>query len=330
MNIDQNELDELLADDTLDKKELKKIKNLLPSEVYQGRCSSCRSLAVRIFAPRKGLDTVEKKEGLKGVMKACNAMKKNQRVLIDTPSFNLILTKGHAEADGFNLTTRRSGGDCHMSVMLTDTPREFMWHFISRLQGIKTACIMNGIRYSEVKDWFDSLDDTKALQIMPSIVNFEKVEDKDNDLRGGPWYILWLDTELIHGGAPRISSKVLNGDLSWDNCVDPIIEKQLELNFFEYSVNSDAIGDAFPDATMRQLSPLYNGSSIYHMVVEPAGRPGELWPMSTTTPKEVQRAHKLCTHLIHTMPERFWLIETSRLNFGGINLKDPRIIKVTA
>jgi hypothetical protein len=310
------ELKDLLDDEDVSKEEKKKIGKLLPNEVWQGMCNKCGKLAIRLFPARRGLKTIEKKEGVKGLMKACESEVKNQRVLISTPSFNLILTGTHREAIAYDLSST-GYGSCDMAVMVTDKPRDFVWHLFSRLRAVRTACLVNGIKYNEVKDWFDSLDDLKVGLLMPGILRYEEVLDADGSLENGPWYAMWISTDKISPSKPCLFSKDVNGDEAWDSCMDPQIDNQLQLSYIEY--NSPSGSDNLIDAPKNQLQILYLGSTIYTAVAEPAGTPGKLVAFRVNSPKETLATNQLFSHFQLLVPIQYWMIEASRFR-RGINI----------
>ena len=307
------ELEDLLADEEVNKEEKKKIGKLLPNEVWQGICPKCGKLAIRMFPARRGLKTIEKKEGVKGLMKACKSEIKNQRVLVSTPSFNLILTGNHREAVGYDLSN--SGcGSCDMCVMVTDRPKDLVWHIFSRLRAVHLACLINGISYQEVRTWFETLDDMRASLLMPSIIQFNLIPDPDESLEHGPWYTAWINTSKIGTSHQCIYSEDVNGDVAWDSCVDPEIDNKLSLHYIEY--NSRSCVDNLVDAPRNALQTCYYGSTSYIAVAEPAGTPGKFVAFRVNTTKEMLPTSPLFSHFLLLVPTQYWMVEASRFRQG--------------
>jgi len=311
-------LDELAEEDA-SKKEITKVKKLLTSEVWKGECQKCGKLAVRIFPPRKKLDDIMKKEGIAGVMKSCQSDVVNQRVLIDTPSFNLVLTGDHSEVDGYNLSYT-PWSKCDMGVLITDNPRELTWHLFSRLRTVRMACLINGISYDEVKDWFDKVELSEASLLMPSVIDFNRISDANKKLKDGPWYVGWINTDLIKTVVPILWSADVNGDPKWDSCMDPSIADDLALGFVEYSTTS--CGDNLIHVSKFSLQPAYHGSTLYGGVVEPLNTPGKFVAFRTGLTKEQWASNPVISHLMHTVPTKYWCVEESRFRQGMSALND--------
>jgi len=306
------DLQDLLEELDANKQEKNKISRLLPNEIWQGVCGRCGSLAVRIFPPRKNLITIEKKLGIKGVMNSCQTNVKNQRILIDTPLFNLIITGHHGEVNGYDLS--HSNHDCRRAVMITDNPRNLVWHLLTRLRAVKTACLINGISYNEFRTWFDGLDDMKAMLLIPGVITFDLINDSDNQLDSGPWYVAWIDTDRLYAISPILCSQDVNGDSSWDNCRDPRINEQLGVESIEYS--STQCGDHIIDAVSHALQAMYYGSGYYYGIVEPAGTPGRFIALKTAINRNNLVTNSLFSHMIHTIPTKYWMIESNRFHPG--------------
>jgi len=311
---DRNDLEEVLNDNVVTPQEKTKVARLLPSEVWQGRCLKCGKLAVRLFPPRKGLDALEKKGGISEVMKSCKSNKKNQRVLVDTPSFNMILTGEHKEMDGFNLSDNNTRG-CNNLVLITDSPRNFIWHFFSRMRAVRQACLINGIKYQEVKDWYDNLDFSNAILMFNRIIRIEPIPNQDKKLLGGPWYTIWVDAYDVETIANTITSKSVNGDPEWDACVEPVIGNQLDLAFMEYSSESYP-GDNLIDENKYGLESVYIGSSLKVFTVEPVGTPGRFIEFQTTMSNDILGTNNMLQDLIHSVPRKYWMINKSLLRPG--------------
>jgi hypothetical protein len=311
--IEDDELDDLLGSDEVTKEEKKKVGKLLPSEIWQGICVKCGKLAVRVFPPRRGLKTLEKKEGLDGLMKACQSEIKNQRILISTPSFNLILTGNHREAIGYNLADGHPS-TCDMTVLLTDNPKKLIWHLFSRLRTVRLASMVNGVKFEEVEQWFDTLDEQQAALLMPGIVSFEMIPDPDQDMRDGPWYVAWVNTNKLSVISDPIRSERFKADPVWDSCIDPVIGQQGELSFIEYC-NSCA-GDNIIDIPKNVLQVSYYGGTIYRAVIEPIGTPGERVEIRVGITKDAIPTNPMFGHFVHLVPKQYWMIEAGRFRQG--------------
>ena len=310
---DRNDLNEVLGDNVVTSQEKTRVARLLPSEVWQGRCGLCSRLAIRFFPPRKGLDQVEKKSGIRGVMDSCTTNRKSQRVLVDTPSFNMIITGDHRETDGFNLVPQHNG--CSNIIAVTDTPLDFIWHFFSRLQCVRTACIVNGIKYQEVKDWYNTLNLSNAVLLFPNVLKIEEIQNPKGDLIGGPWYTIWTNTSDIESGAPSISASQVNGDPAWDACLDPVVEPQLNLKFVQYRSSYYQV-DHVVDESGYLLESQFIGSNTKIVTVELPGMPGKFWEFSTLLAKDDVLGNKLLAHLSHSVPRKYWLIDSAHVRRG--------------
>jgi hypothetical protein len=311
---DRNDLDDVLSQDTITPQEKARVARLLPNEVWQGRCLKCGKLAVRLFPPRKQLDLVEKKGGIKAVMDSCKTNKKNQRVLVDTPSFNMIITGDHKEMDGFNLINGRYHS-CDTLILITDSPRNFIWHFFSRLRVVRQACLINGIKYQEVKDWYDHLNFSDATLMFSRVVRVEEIPNPDKKIAGGPWYTIWVDTSNVDTVTNTITSKAVNGDPEWDACMEPVIGNQLDLEFMEYS-SENYPGDNLVDESKYALGSVYTGSSLKVFTVEPVGAPGKFVEFHTMLTNDSLHGNDLLEHLVHSVPKKYWMIEKSLLRPG--------------
>lgn len=306
---DRNDLDDVLSNNVVTPQEKTKVARLLPSEVWQGRCVMCGKLAIRLFPPRKGLDTLEKKGGISEVMKSCKSNKKNQRVLVDTPSFNMIITGEHKEMDGFDLSNNNTHG-CSNLILITDSPRNFIWHFFSRMRAVRQACLINGIKYQEVKDWYDSLKLSDVFLMFNRIIRIEEIPNKDGKLSGGPWYTIWVDSYHVETTSNTITSKSVNGDPEWDACVEPVIGSQLGLAFMEYSSESYP-GDNLVDESRYNLECVYAGSSLHVFTVEPVGTPGRFIEFQSHMANDLLSGNHMLEHLVHYVPRKYWMIDKS-------------------
>lgn len=311
---DRNDLEDVLSENTVTPQEKTRVARLLPSEVWQGRCAICGKLAVRLFPPRKGLDLLEKKGGISEVMKSCKSNKKNQRVLVDTPSFNMILTGDHKEMDGFDLSSNNKSG-CNNLILITDSPRNFIWHFFSRLRVVRQACLINGIKYQEVKDWYDNLNFVDVNLMFDRIIKMEEIKDSGKKLIGGPWYTIWVDSSNITTTSNIITSKSVNGDPEWDACVEPVIGNQLDLAFMEYSYDSYP-GDNLLDESRYNFECVYIGSSLKVFTVEPVGIPGKFIEFQTTIANDLMYGNRMLENLVHYVPRKYWMIDKSLVRPG--------------
>lgn len=300
-----------------------KKRRTLPGEFFRSFCPECYDPVLRMFhvkgraetAVDKACTTQHGRNRLHSKFTKLNAKKvgddKRRKSVLWTPEFNVSIDPNHLKYWNPLDISNRPPSICSVQFFLTTEPYEITWRYLSRQRIIRTACMVNGVPVRELRTWFDKLLAKEKEELFPTVlVKYEQVD-------GTNWYVVWIRTTHIYKHDP-----LMTGQWDWDDILDFTFEDsktEFEISFHEYSQDSDYV-DVCVDIDHEHLS-YANHAHLYGayapMVRCENGAIIELKLPRSGGPDLWRNGHVSAALLNAKVPEKFWVIPTSRLIRGS-------------